>query len=304
MKYLNIIQRLLFNPHCSYCNWLTALQRKTVDVSFNQSLLIVTVAFNKPELIEKQIELVKRYCMDPSYKHVIVDNSTNKKARKSIEDICSRNFIDYIPVPQLPNKLSRTRFFWYCASEGIALNWFWNILMQKYKDAVGVNESGKKSINHPRYFAIIDHDLLPFKDFSLVEKISGKDFYGVDRHRDDTWYLWPGYLMLDLDAVKSRDIDFMPCFVGKTFLDTGGRNWHALYKDYQRKPEMFAKDKTIRLDNTKELRSQNDIYHRDCIQIIDGAWVHLVNGSNYAKLKGKDKFMMKVIRNLDKLAEL
>ena len=49
----------------------------------------------------------------------------------------------------------------------------------------------------------------------------------------------------------------------------------------------FLHTKTYRIKKTQELKSYNDIYHGDCIQIIDNAWLHIINGSNYAHINGK-----------------
>lgn len=70
-------------------------------------------------------------------------------------------------------------------------------------------------------------------------------------------------------------------------------------KIFERKETYFAPSKTIRIDKTEGLLG-NDIYHRDCIQVVDDRWVHLINGSNYARLKGKEELMERVLRKINK----
>lgn len=70
-------------------------------------------------------------------------------------------------------------------------------------------------------------------------------------------------------------------------------------KIFERKETFFAPSKTIRIDKTEGLFG-NDIYHRDCIQVVDDRWVHLINGSNYARLKGKEELMERVLRKINK----
>ena len=72
-----------------------------------------------------------------------------------------------------------------------------------------------------------------------------------------------------------------------------------LYQHYQREEQRFAEVQTVRIQKTKGLLSANDIYHADCIQRIDNAWIHIINGSNYAKLKGKEKMVKRVLEKVD-----
>ena len=60
----------------------------------------------------------------------------------------------------------------------------------------------------------------------------------------------------------------------------------------------FSHVKTIRIKNTKELVCQCDIYHSDYVQVVDDAWLHLINGSNYAKIKGKDDVIVKTLADI------
>lgn len=286
-----ILQQKLYNPYVRYCSWLASIASKPEKDAEkdreNCELLVVTIAFNKPDLIKKQLELMQENFKDKDYIHVIADNSNKKALREEIADICNKANVRYVPVPRFLNQLSRTRLFWYGVSEGTALNWLWN------KYIIGIK---------PRRMAIIDHDLLPIKETSLIDKLGTNDFYGADRFRgDSSWYLWPGYVIFNCNKMWDKRISFQPCFIGKTFLDAGGWMYHSLYKDYKRDNNMFAKVETYNIVNDKNQKNRNDdIYHRNCIQIIDGSWLHLINGSNYAKLKGKEGIMKNVLNNLEK----
>lgn len=55
------------------------------------------------------------------------------------------------------------------------------------------------------------------------------------------------------------------------------------------------------LRNPPELSTDNDIHPGDCVQPIDHTWLHLINGSNYAKIPGKEQLVNKMIDNIDKL---
>jgi hypothetical protein len=52
------------------------------------------------------------------------------------------------------------------------------------------------------------------------------------------------------------------------------------------------------MTTTKELVRRCDIYHSDYVQIIDDAWLHLINGSNYANIKGKDDVIKEMLSDI------
>ena len=169
-------------------------------------------------------------------------------------------------------------------SHGAALNWMFYHYLQFVK---------------PKYFALIDHDCLPGRNYNLTETLGNKNFYGVDRLKDNSWYIWPGFAIYRYDIVEKAKPNFLPIYINKSFLDAGGANYLQLYQYYHRDNLRFAEVQTVRIQKTKGLLSANDIYHADCNQRIDNAWIHIINGSNYAKLKGKGKMVKRVLEMVD-----
>lgn len=55
--------------------------------------------------------------------------------------------------------------------------------------------------------------------------------------------------------------------------------------------------KTLRYKKTEGLNRQCDIYHSDYIQIVDKSWLHIINGSNYANIPGKEDMIRQVLSN-------
>lgn len=251
-------------------------------------LCLITVAYNHARLIEKQIELVKLHVKDKNYLHVVVDNSPNKSVRKLIMEICVREKVGYVPVPVFIDKSIFHRLFGYGLSHGAALNWMFYHLLKQQK---------------PVRFALIDHDIFPMEDYSFINALGDRDFYGVERNRESSWYLWPGWCIFRFDAISDCHPNFLPYFTQDTFLDAGGGLFPHFYGHYDLKTIEFPPVVTKRVKHSKELSSYDDIYHGDCVQLIDQKWLHLINGSNYAKVPGKEKLVDKMIDNIDKLYE-
>lgn len=278
----------VFNRHSKYVWMLSHIgsKPKAYLPSDQKELYVITVAYNHVRLIEKQIELVKQHVTDKAYLHVIVDNSPNKKARQQIKEICKREQVGYVPVPVFIDKLICHRIFGNGISHGAALNWMFYHFLEQHK---------------PVRFALIDHDVFPMEDYSFVDKLSERDFYGVARVMKDGWYVWPGWCIFKYDALSNCKTNFLPYYLKESYLDSGGGNYPRFYGRYDLKDIEFAPVETKRIRHSKGLTAYNDIYHGDCVQLIDSKWLHFINGSNCAKIPGKEKLVDKMIDNIEEL---
>lgn len=286
---LDGVRNAVFNPYCRFLNAVAnACHKHQIgNIAGGHELYIVTVAYNRADLIRMQIQLVRKNILDKDFVHFVVDNSSDFKVRKSIEDICRQENVVYLSVPRSFYHVLFPKLFWYGISQAMALNWFCRKVLP--------------FLPSPRYIAFIDHDLFPLRGYSFAAHIAGLPFYGEERTRAGRYYLWSGFAAYDYTKITFSDFDFMPCFIGKVFYDAGGRNILTIYNRYSRQEEMFASSDTY-LYNKKGGGRTGDVYHRDCFQIIDKAWIHLINGSNYARLKGKEEIMQSVISHLDDIA--
>lgn len=281
------LKHQIFNLYREYVWLLSRLGRNVNLNSVGSSLYIITIAYNHAKLIEKQIELVKKYGKDENYRHIIVDNSSKRSVRKQIKTICECEGVDYVGVPLYIDKLISHRLFGNGLSHGAALNWmFYHVLIP----------------NKPERFALLDHDVLPLKEFSLNEKLGPRDFYGVERNMGVGWYLWPGWCVFKYDVVEKCKPNFLPVFVDGVYLDSGGGVFEPLYSQYSFKNIGFPEVITKRVKRTEGLHKHNDIYHGDCLQYINHTWLHIINGSNCAHIRGKEEFVDYVIDHLEKFS--
>ena len=244
-----------------------------------RAMLLLTVAFNDESLIEKHIEQVRLMIKDIDYQHVVVDNSLKREKRKAIEVVCRQSNIEYI---QIPYYLTVLFHYQVAISHGVALNWIYYNYLRGIK---------------PFRVALLDHDIFPVKNYNLSLALGNKDFYGVPRILREEWYLWPGFCIFNFDAFTSKP-DFLPRVTDKNFLDTGGGNYKRYYCNYPLDKVVFPVVKLVRIKKSKQLTRWCDIYHNDYVHIVDDAWLHLINGSNYAKIKGKDDFIKKAIADI------
>ena len=149
--------------------------------------------------------------------------------------------------------------------------------------------------------ALLDHDVFPLAPTSLCQSLGQRPFYGVKRIMEHGWYLWPGWCLFSFDFLLKHQPDFLPIYVSDSYLDAGGNNFFRLFQSLSPMNTEFPMVKTHRIKKTKGLTRHDEIYHGDCIQIIEGKWVHIINGSNCAHIPGKEKVVQKLLDNLDRL---
>jgi hypothetical protein len=240
------------------------VESKFCSINNNQkSLFLITVAFNDEILIQKQIEAMKEFIKDNNYCHIIVDNSSVKAKRKEIANVCKKQNITYIPVPKIIScrisKISGN------ISHGTAMNWaYYNII----------------NVIKPEYFGFIDHDLFPVENYHVMNKLCGQDMYGTLRNRMKGWYIWAGFCFYKYAFIKDIQMNFLPKVFHGEYFDTGGANHSLLYKYHNYKKLRFSSYTTFRIQNfNADIYKDNNIFHNNCIQIIDDSWVHIVHAS-------------------------
>ena len=272
----------IFNLYSKIAYFLSTMQLVRQQYKDDQNrceMLLVTVAFNDERLIEKQIEQIRSMIKDTDYQHVVVDNSLSKKKREAVKAVCKKCGIEYIQIPYLITLLFHYQI---AVSHGTALNWlYYHYIREK----------------RPMRFSLLDHDIFPVRDFNMTLILGQQDFYGVSRIKEDEWYLWPGFSIFNYDTFTTKP-DFLPRYTKKNFLDTGGGNYRKFYCKYNLKDVVFPQVKTVRIKNSKGLVHWCDIYHSDYVQIVDDTWLHLINGSNYANIKGKDDVIKKTLADV------
>ncbi len=193
--------------------------------SFTQMSLLISISFNNPILVEKQIHECKKYAPQNT-QLIIADNSRDKKARRQIAALCAREQIIYIPLPknhrQQPN-----------LSHSSALNWV-------YYNFVCTVE--------PLNFGFIDHDIFPVEHITIADTLGQTPIYGLRQDRQSVdkkaWYLWAGFCFFRFAFVKTLPLNFS-CIVLSDWqsflgLDTGGGNFSVLYKNIPPTSVTFA----------------------------------------------------------------
>jgi len=184
---------------------------------------IFTFVFNRPDLLQKQIDCFKKFFVGQYELNVVCDYREDTYV-ETFKTICVDNGIKFYPHKSEDN-LSPSAY------HGASVTWAYTELMLKeYSDD---------------YALILDHDMFLVDEFNLCNHMEDYAVSGCLQERADVKYVWPGLTILDLDAVKDIQFDFLPCIGDGQMLDTGGGTYTLLKEvsfkpSYVEYPESFS----------------------------------------------------------------
>lgn len=209
--------------------------------------ILLVIAFEQPWVIDWLLNMANRHIKDASI--LIFDNSRKISAKREIEQVCQKHRIPYLALPFNPTKHVNR-------SHGMAMQWVFRNIVCRIQ---------------PKRFGYIDHDLIPIRSVSIEELAGDQSFYGLLRPRYENrvdkraWSLWAGYCVFDYRAVSGLPLNFLYDFsIG---LDTGGQNYHVLYKNYDKRKIRFA----TAINMSSRLPEGVGIK----LQVIDDCWYHI-----------------------------
>ncbi len=218
--------------------------------------LFISVAFNQPQLVRLQLESLRLFA-DPGYRVVVVDSSTRDDKRKEIRRACETFDALYLRGPW--NLFS---YFQGSLSHSSTLDWLWHGLLKSMKNSV---------------VGFLDHDI--FLIDRMDDSYFSRDYRATGRKelRAGKWAFWPGLLVLPVSELAKPGITFMPY----RELDSGGSLWLSLYRKHPENDFRFLSREFFEVTDGSRVEASS-------VEVIDGRWVHLIDGSGW--LDGTGKF--------------
>jgi len=158
---------------------------------------IFIFAFNRPDLLQKQIDTFNN-CLLGEYQINLVLDYRKDTYIEEFKNICNKNNVNFHLHKSNDGKIPSQ----YHAD---VLNWTYKNLID-FQDRV----------------MFLDHDIFMIGKFDLEKRLSNCDICGLKQTREDVNYLWPGFLMFKYSSIEGIEIDFSPQVVNGQSLDTGG----------------------------------------------------------------------------------
>lgn len=216
--------------------------------------LLISVAFNDPELIELQARALKKF-VSGDYSFLVVDNSPDSDKRAAINLLSRELGFFYCPSP--PNPYS-----WVdpSISHSLVLDWAWKNIVRR---------------SAPKIVVFLDHDVFPIRDVAIDQLIQGSLAAGYRRESGERWLLWPGLLALNFSRIDS----FNPTFMPRNDTDSGGSLWWRVFSRVAESNFRFLKREDLVFGDTSNRFGDGSSGE---MHILDGSWLHLVDGSGWS----------------------
>lgn len=231
----------------------------------------IVIAYEQPLALDWLLRMAARNLTQGDL--LVFDNSRRAQARFDIKEVCRKHCVPYLALPPNPT--------WHAnRSHGMAMTWvFYNVV---------------RAIK-PRTFSYMDHDLIPIRRTSLGKNLDGQSFYGLPNVSKWAWSIWAGYCSYEFREVQYLPLNFLNDF--SIDLDTGGRNWRCLYKNFDRSQLRFAE--------YQDAEVIDPLYGApNKISILDGDWLHLGGASYSVAFRERADFYERIISTLEECGKL
>lgn len=265
-KISNEIKKIILNTKKSVFLNYSGGEWINKEKLYDCEILIATVGFNSVKLIEYQNKFVKKKLVGQKNKLVyfVADNSHDEEKSCEIRKYCNMNSIPYVRLSKSPYIGTEVG----SESHGLALDWICKNVVNKYKNI--------------KVIGFVDHDCFPISKSCdrLWNAVDKQGFYGLRQERGDYWYLWPGFTFIDVSKIDISSVDFCPNGKGDTGSGIGDFVLEYLRANHMQESEIEFPDQVY----VELLDKKMSQYTQDtCIEVFDGEFVHLMNGSNWLK---------------------
>ena len=237
---------------------------------------IFTIVFNRPDILEQQINSFKKNLKNKFEFNVVYDTRDNIFLEQ-FKEICNRNGVNFYHHPSSPGKSPS----FYGAD---TLQW-------TYNNIISVEDEDSNILT-------VDHDIFLLDEFDIEDFMNGYDIAGLPQKRGHITYPWQGLLFFKKKILENKDFNFYPLIVEDQSLDACG----GLYSILRDKNTRYKETDVLYADTFLDinLSEYDDGYGFELH--IDQKFLHYRNAcywnNNYElPLNSKKKEILDIILN-------
>lgn len=223
---------------------------------------VFTYSFNNPKYLIYQNKCLKKFIKE-QVAFTCIDNAIDQKISTELKKVCLDNSIRYSKNDKPDHSL-------HGASHYSALQYSYNKFIK----------------NNKGLCLILDHDMFPIKNISLVDLLDESNIAGAPQSKEHIHYLHPSFILLNIDSMPSKEsIDFNGACIDGINVDIGGN----LFNYFKSNPSVKVKKlKSYLVKKDSEVIPSNskDIYDEDCpFELVEDSLLHTRLGSNWLYMK-------------------
>lgn len=167
---------------------------------------IFTFAFNRPDILQHQINSFKKYIEDECEFHVVYDTRDDEHL-DSFTKICEEN---NIPLHHHISQPGNTPSFY----NSDVIQWTYDkVIKSDDEDFIGM---------------ILDHDIFLIDNLNVSKFMEGYDLSGLLQTRGSVEYVWAGLIFFKKSSLENIDFNFYPQTVNGQLLDSCGGTYELL----------------------------------------------------------------------------
>lgn len=219
---------------------------------------VFTFVFNRPDILQYQIDCFKNYLKD-DYEFNVVYDTRDSEFLEQFQDICDRNGVTLHHHISQPGN---TPSFY----NSDAIQWTYNnVIIKDEKDC---------------FVVILDHDNFLIESFSINDFMKKCDLAGCVQTRGSVEYVWQRLIFFRKSSIAQENFDFYPQEVEGQLLDSCGGTYKLI-----RNPKIrFIPTSVEYPDNygsidLKDSSSSNGGYEMELH--LDGKFLHFRNACNW-----------------------
>lgn len=242
---------------------------------------IFTSVVNRPDFVELQNKLFKKFLKN-SYEFHIIDDSIIESIESQFQNVCSENGLKYYKKPPRATALNPAQA---CAD---TIQWTYDNIIRK---------------NHSEDIVFfLDSDMFLIDEFDIEEYMKNVIISGLPQVRGHVTYMWNGIMFFNMSIIEDKNIDFSDGMVEGEMTDVGGHTYW-----YFKKNNISMKETDVQYPtHYNDIDLQKDAGGYNMELHLDGKFLHYRAATNWHSnwrglddpLVGKTKVFKEIIDSI------
>ena len=217
---------------------------------------IFTSVVNRPDFVELQQKLFKKFLKN-EYQFHIIDDSIIESIESEFQSVCLENGLSYYKKPPRAVAMNPAQA---CAD---TVQWTYDNIIRK---------------NHSKDIVLfLDSDMFLIDEFDVSEYMEDAIIAGLPQVRGHVTYMWNGIMFFNMSKIEDQDIDFSDGDVEGHMTDVGGMTYW-----YFKKTGIQMKETDVQYPtHYNEIDLQKDAGGYDMELHLDGKFLHYRAATNW-----------------------
>lgn len=242
---------------------------------------IFTSVVNRPDFVELQYKLFKKFLKN-EYQFHVVDDSIIESIESEFQSICFENGLKYYKKPPRASAMNPAQA---CAD---TVQWTYdNIICKNYSEDI---------------VFFLDSDMFLIDEFDITEYMEDAIIAGLPQVRGHVTYMWNGIMFFNMPMIEDKNIDFSDGVVDGHMTDVGGMTYW-----YFKKTGIKMKETDVQYPtHYNDIDLQKDAGGYNMELHLDGKFLHYRAATNWHSnwrglddpLVGKTKVFKQIMESI------